>query len=162
MAQLFNLTDVWNAAGTAFRGIKLAVTDTVSAAASAIMELLGGSAGTTLLFKVDKNGLVSGSFQNAITAFAGGGQGSAVQLTRSINRVTTVATAADSVKLPAATAGLSITVINAAAANAMNVFPATGEAINALSANTALSVVANKTITFFCAVDGTWNSQLTA
>lgn len=99
---------------------------------------------------------------DAITAFAGGGQGSAVQLTSVVNRVTTVGTAADSVKLPAAVPGLEVTVINAAAANAMNVFPATGEVINALAANTAISVAANKAISFFCAVAGVWNSQLTA
>lgn len=99
---------------------------------------------------------------NGITAFAGGGQGSAVELVSGINRVTTVATAADSVKLPAAKAGQSITVVNAAASNAMAVFPQTGEIINALSANASLSVAANKAINFYCAVDGTWNSLLTA
>lgn len=107
------------------------------------------------------NPIVS-SATNAITAFAGGGQGSAVALTSSINRVTTVGTAADSVKLPAATAGKAVVVINAAAANAMNVFPQTGEIINALSANTAISVAANKVMVFYCAVAGTWNSLLTA
>lgn len=95
---------------------------------------------------------------NAITAFAGGGQGSAVALTRYINRVTTVGTAADSVKLPAASAGDSVVVINAAASNSMNVFPATGDAINALSANTALAQAAGVTRLYFCAVAGTWNA----
>lgn len=102
------------------------------------------------------------SVENGITAFAGGGQGSARVLTRSINRVTTVGTAADSVKLPAAVAGMRITVINAAAANSMNVFPATGGIINALSANAAYAVAANKTVIFTCAVAGTWNTLLTA
>jgi hypothetical protein len=78
------------------------------------------------------------------------------------NRVTTVGTAADSVKLPAALAGDQVVVINAAAANAMAVFPGTGDAINALSANASLSVAANKTVLFYCAVAGTWNSILTA
>lgn len=109
---------------------------------------------------------VSGYFfdsaANALTAHVGGGQGSALQLAKGINRVTTVASAADSVKLPAAVAGMHVIVINAAASNAMDVFPATGEVINALSANTAISVVANKTIAFWCAVTGTWNSILTA
>lgn len=104
----------------------------------------------------------AGVAQNALTAFAGGGQASAVQLKYRIARVTTVATAADSVILPFAKAGMQMTVINAAAANAMDVFPATGDIINALSANTALSVAANKAIVFTCAVDGTWNTNLTA
>lgn len=107
-------------------------------------------------------GYVIKSAANALTAHVGGGQGSALQLAKQINRVTTVASAGDSVKLPAAVAGYQVTVINAAAANAMDVFPQTGEIINALSANTALSVAANKTIIFTCAVAGTWNSLLTA
>lgn len=102
------------------------------------------------------------SVANALTAHAAGGQASALQLGQGISRVTTVATAGDSVKLPASAAGMFVVVTNAAAANAMDVFPATGDAINALSANAALSVAANKTVIFFCAVAGTWNSVLTA
>lgn len=99
---------------------------------------------------------------DGLTAFAGGGQGSATALTAQINRVTTVATAADSVKLPAAKAGMQITVVNAAAANSMNIFPATGDSINALAANTAIACAANKTMQFYAAKDGLWHSILTA
>lgn len=99
---------------------------------------------------------------NALTAHAGGGQALGTPLTRQINRVTTVASAGDSVLLPAAVAGRWVTVINAAAANAMDVFPASGEIINALAANTALSVVADTSAVFYCAVNGTWNSVVTA
>lgn len=99
---------------------------------------------------------------NGLTAFAGGGQASALQLNYRKSRVTNVATAADSVKLPKAEPGMEMTVVNAAAANAMNVFPATGESINALSANTALSIAANKAVTFHCVNAGTWHSVLTA
>jgi len=103
------------------------------------------------------------SAQNAITATAGGGQANAFQLSNHINRVTTVGTAADSVKLPYAVVGTDpIYVTNAAAANSMNVFPSSGDAINALSANTAFAVAANKTAIFICAVNGTWNAVLTA
>lgn len=98
---------------------------------------------------------------NGLTALAGGAQ-AGTALTRQINRVTTVTSAADSVQLPAATAGRVVTVINAAAANAMAVFPQTGEIINALAANASISVAANKVITFYCALAGTWNSLLTA
>lgn len=107
-------------------------------------------------------GYLQESAVNALTAHVGGGQGSALALTRQINRVTTVASSGDSVLLPVALAGRVVTVINAAAANAMDVFPQSGEIINALSANTALSVAANKCINFYCAVNGTWNSLLTA
>jgi hypothetical protein len=37
-----------------------------------------------------------------------------------------------------------------------------GDAINALSANAAFAMAANKAAEFVCAVDGTWNSILTA
>jgi hypothetical protein len=99
---------------------------------------------------------------NGITAYATGGQTNAVQLTKAINRVTTVGSAADSVKLPKAVAGTSLVVINAAAANSMNVFPSSGDAVNALSADAAFAVAANKTVLFFCAVAGTWNAIVTA
>lgn len=99
------------------------------------------------------------SSANALTAHAGGGQGSALALPKAVNRVTTVATAGDSVLLPAALAGRSVIVINAAASNAMDCFPQSGEIINALAANTALSIAADSTVTFFCAVNGTWNSK---
>lgn len=102
------------------------------------------------------------STANAITAFAGGGQASAVALTASFNRVTTVATAADSVKLPAAVAGAQVTVFNKAAANSLNVFPATGDAINALSANAAYALAVTKGAIFTCVVTGTWDTILTA
>lgn len=102
------------------------------------------------------------SVANALTAKAGGGQSGATLCSADFNRFTTVATAADSALLPAAVAGREILVINAAATNAMNIFPATGENINALSANTAISLAAGKTMRFFCAVNGTWNSMLGA
>lgn len=101
--------------------------------------------------------------RNGLTALAGGGQAGAVALyPRTINRVTTVASAADSVQCPHAAAGETFIVINAAAANSMNVFPQSGEIINALAANAALAVAANKAVLFACAVDGTWNTNLTA
>ena len=99
---------------------------------------------------------------DSLTAHAGGGQAAALQLSASINRITTVATAADSVKLPASTPGMHCYVINAAAANSMNVFPATGDKINALAANAAFAVAANKTAHFICATAGTWNCILTS
>lgn len=102
------------------------------------------------------------STANAITAFAGGGQASAVLLTATINRVTTVGTAADSVKLPPATAGSRVIVFNKAAANSLNVFPATGGFINALAVNTAYALAATKGVEFVCVVDGTWDTILTA
>lgn len=103
-------------------------------------------------------GYVRSSAANALTAHAGGGQGSALLLAREVNRVTTVGTAGDSVKLPVSVAGMQVVVNNSAAANAMDVFPNTGEQINALGANNALSVIADSTVLFVCAVAGQWNA----
>lgn len=102
------------------------------------------------------------SSKDNLTAFAGGGQGSATALPSMINRVTTVATAADSVKLPVSAAGMNITVINAAAANSMNLFPATGEQINVLGANAAFAVAAGKTVECYCTTAGQWHTILSA
>jgi hypothetical protein len=109
----------------------------------------------------------TGSYQtfssvDNLTARAGGGQGLATPLTAMQNRVTTVASANDSVLLPPSTAGMCITVINAAAANAMNVFPASGDKINALAINAAFSVAAGKTAEFFCTTAGQWHTILSA
>lgn len=99
------------------------------------------------------------STQDGITAFAGGGQASAVNLTNHYNRVTTVGTAADSVKLPPAVKGtLPVVVANAAAANSMNVFPQTGDSINLLSANTAFAQAAGITRMYVCYVTGVWTA----
>ena len=103
-----------------------------------------------------------GSTANAITAAAGGGQANAVLLSSTYNRVTTVATAADSVKLPAAKAGSRFYVFNKAAANSLDVFPSTGDNINALAANAAYALAVTKGVGFYCMVDGTWDTILTA
>lgn len=114
----------------------------------------------SMIFKV---GLLSAAVDSSIVATPSGTITTSYLLTASINRVITVATAADGVRLPACKAGLRVTVINAAAANAMNVFPnVSTETINALSGGTAISVAANKSINFDCAIDGKWYSNLTA
>ena len=58
--------------------------------------------------------------------------------------------------------GKEVTVINAHASNAIGVFPASGDTINALSQDAVYALAATKTAMFFCAVAGTWNTILTA
>jgi hypothetical protein len=101
------------------------------------------------------------SAADALTAHAGGGQASALPITTQMARFTVVGTAADSAVLPSAVPGMSYTVSNAAAAS-MNVFPATGEIINALSANAAFAVAAGKTCEFVCMKAGQWHTLLSA
>lgn len=97
---------------------------------------------------------------NAITAFATGGQASATALTANINRITTCATAGDSVKLPTAAPGLSVVVINDGAA-ACDIFPVTGDQIDTLAANTAIRVAAGSRAVFYCTVALIWVSMPT-
>lgn len=94
---------------------------------------------------------------DGITAHAGGGQGSATALTAGINRVTTVATAADSVALPAATAGLFVAIVNDAA-NALQAFGAGTDTINDVATATGVPVAGKTMAVFFCPVAGKWYS----
>lgn len=80
--------------------------------------------------------------QTPITAFATGGQASATALTGSYCNVTTCATAGDSVQLPAAAAGVSVTVRNSGAAT-LAVWPnytTFNDSINALAINLPVDI----------------------
>lgn len=96
---------------------------------------------------------------SAITAFAGGGQASATQITKDINRISVCATNGDSVKLPVSLAGMEIFIANDGAANC-NIFPETGEAIDGLAVNASyeLKTIA-KNVKFICVQAGSWKSQ---
>jgi len=88
-----------------------------------------------------------------ITAFAGGGQGSATALTEVFNDVTTVVTAGDSVLAPAVTLGKQLWVFNADAVDAMDLFPTSGDDLGA-GVDTAISVAAGTGV-MFMGIDGT-------
>ncbi len=138
-------------------------TDSTSGTTGAINTLGGigvtkdvwGGAGltyTTLL----KEGLTTG-----ITAFAGGGQASATALTTSVNNVTVCATNLDSVKLPAAATGLTVTVKNSGTA-LLAVFPATSDSIDALAINLAIRVYPGSVVTFRAISAVVWESSADA
>lgn len=90
-----------------------------------------------------------------ITAFAGGGQGSATELLDGYNVVTTVATLADSVKLPTAVAGLKVTLINNGA-NHLELFPNSADAISPGAANVAIPITVGGVITLLAIDATTW------
>lgn len=95
---------------------------------------------------------------SGITAFAGGGQASATALPSDINQVATVATAGDSVKLPAATPGKQVVVINDGA-NSCDIFPQSGEFIDDFAVNIQYPLaITAKNVRFICAVAGKWKS----
>lgn len=92
-----------------------------------------------------------------ITAYAGGGQANATQLTAKTNEVTVVATAGDSVKLPAAVAGLEVAIFNADVADACDVFPFSGDSLGS-GINTAVSLAAGSAIRYVCFSATQWRN----
>lgn len=90
---------------------------------------------------------------DGITAYPGGGQTNAVELTTKYNRITTCATALDSVKLPSGVAETERTVINAGA-EVLYVYPSTGDTIDGKAANVPIQIGVNGTAQFYC-IDGT-------
>lgn len=121
--------------------------------------ILDGTAGAHTT--ITMTGQILESTRDGITAHAGGTQALGVALTAQMNRVSVCATGGDSVLLPTSIAGMSIAVTNAGAAS-LNVFPVTGEIINALSANAAYATAATKTVVFNCYTAGQWYTLLTA
>ena len=91
-----------------------------------------------------------------------GGRASAVPVTTMITRVTTVASAADSVMLPPAAPGLDLTLINAAAANAMQVFGNGSDTIDGTAGSTGVSQAAGKTVQYISTVAGAWHRLISA
>jgi hypothetical protein len=91
-------------------------------------------------------------------------QSTAILLTSKINRVTTVTTANDAVRLPPSIVGLSITVSNAAVNN-LGVYPSSatqggvtgGDAINALAQNAVFAQATGVTV-YRCYTLGTWQT----
>jgi len=91
-----------------------------------------------------------------ITAFAGGGQANATQLNKEYNKVTVVATTGDSVKLKAAKRGVRQIIVNADTAEAMDVFPQSGDNYEGLAVNLAVSLTFGASMEAFCFVDNEW------
>lgn len=98
------------------------------------------------------------SSADTLTAHAGGGQASALPLTAAINRVTTVGTAADSVRLPASQPGMTIVIINDAGANSLTVFGAGTDTIDGVATGTGNALAAAHRGYYFCPTAGIWQS----
>ncbi len=118
-------------------------------------------------------GLDAVGVANGFTAKAGGGQlepaetdsDLAYVLPAGFVRITTAATAGDSVQLPAAVAiGTKVQVQNEGAASA-NVFPAkavdgVGDTIDGAAVDTAVAVAASSSATFIKVAENDWRSVL--
>lgn len=93
--------------------------------------------------------------QDNITATAGGTKAAAFPLVSTLNHITTVATAGDSVMLPKAIAGSRVVVRNDGA-NSLNVFSQGNDTISGNSAATALALAAGKATELVCFTVGAW------
>lgn len=101
------------------------------------------------------------SFANSLTAHAGGTQAAALALTANFNNVTTVATAADSVRLPTSVAGMQVTIANNGASS-MQVYGAGTDTINSVATATGVPQAIGTVVTYFAAVAGNWVASLSS
>lgn len=86
------------------------------------------------------------SVTTGITAYAGGGQANATELSTGTNVIATVATAWDSIKLPTAVTGIKVSLYNSGAEYA-DLYPGTGDELMHFAANVAVPISPNGTIT---------------
>jgi hypothetical protein len=111
------------------------------------------------------------TYQNGITAHAGGTQAAAFQLVpgAAIYEVDTVATTGDSIALFAAIPGHAIAILNAGAST-LDVYAyagisngvSAGDKINNSSNSTAYQLTTFQMATFFCAKAGVWLADKSA
>lgn len=100
-------------------------------------------------------GKLKKSVQAGVTAYAGGGQANAIQITKDFVEISTCAASGDSVKLPEASPGLMIIITNHGE-NSCDVFPNTDDAINEASPNTAKSLGVNATMLCYAYDETNW------
>jgi hypothetical protein len=118
--------------------------------------------GYELLFGSWAQALAGGQnlHDQSIVCHAGGGQASATQIgpNAAVVYLKTVASVADSAKLPAAKKGMLVFILNGTA-NSANIygFNATDD-INGTLGSTAAACAGNKSILFFCPADGFWGA----
>jgi hypothetical protein len=103
-------------------------------------------------------GLLYESATDNITAHAGGGQTSATQLTTELNKVTTVTTAGDSIKLPVSAPGLTVVVINKTL-NSMQVFGTGTDTIDDSPTATGVSQMQGSVVIYACTTAGAWYTE---
>ena len=116
-----------------------------------------GFSGNATLNTLSVTGSTSFSTSATVTA-AGTTQETATAITADYNVVTNVASGTG-VTLPTATVGRRILIVNKGA-NTLNVYPATGAAIDSLTTNTAISLPANSSLEFNAASITLWYSSL--
>jgi hypothetical protein len=117
--------------------------ETSTVTPTGVWSFLGGAA--TNLFA---------SMETGISA-AGTTQSDATALTKHVNIINTVPATTAGVKLPSAVAGMVVLIVNNAAANAMHIWPATGDDVGAGVNLTAATALAAATARIYIALDAT-------
>lgn len=97
------------------------------------------------------------TYSTAVTVTAGTNAQGQSALTKDVNVITTAAANPSGVTLPTATAGRMVTVVNKGA-NPVAVFPASGAAIDGLSANASISLAVGSMLEFFASSATQWYS----
>ena len=120
-------------------------------------------AGSALIADASGNILIAGqlyqSFVDSIVAqHTSPSQSTATAMTGMINRVITVTSANDAVKLPASVAGLEVQVINHGA-NPMQVYGAGTDTINDVATATGVSQMQGSSVVYSCVTAGTWYAE---
>lgn len=107
------------------------------------------------------------NYNDAITAFAGGGQASAVQLGSGLSKITVVASANDSVKLPPSKPGATCQIQNTTGnacqvfSNSVSSLPSSVlDTINGTAGATGISIAANRTAILSCTAYGAWSGPV--
>lgn len=95
-----------------------------------------------------------------VTAAPGGGQANATQLVFGVNNVVTVASAADSVKLPFATGSGRICVVSNVSLNVAITFPQSGQAISSNAVDAGQNIGTGRAHWFVDEALGQWSSPL--
>lgn len=122
--------------------------------------IIGGTTPAAGTFtNLTETGDLTLSAHDTLTAHAGGGRASAVALDKTINRISVCATAADSVVLPAATAGLTRVVDNDGAA-AAQVFANGSDTIDGVAGATGVVLTNAKRAIYFAVAAATWISLM--
>lgn len=124
-----------------------------------------GAAKDVDTLKVALTSVGAGGIEDAITAHVGGTQAAAFALSvsKSVHNVTVVGSAADSVKLPAATGSGDIHwVKNSAAANSLQLYGSGTDTIDAVATATGVAVAAGKSRICVDTAAGLWQSILGA
>lgn len=158
------IIDVVNGA-TAFPG-DLAVTGALTVTGASTFNgaiTLGDAAADSLTVNAVTTYGEPVNYSNAtgIVALGGGGQPTLAAniLTEEVNNVMTVDAAGDSVLLPAAAAGKHVHVKNSGA-NALDIFPALADSIDALAVNLAIRIFPGASVDFYAKDAIVWESNV--